>query len=217
MGTRAWKTGITVLVVGAVVATVAPSAVAGAPGSLSFTGCVAEPSSEPCGGQGFGLKGVSAIAVSADGKSVYATGVTGREVAVLNRGVGGALSFGSCFTQSGSGSDLTHCTQVANSLPLPSAVAVSGDGGNVYVLNAGHVLVTFTRHADGSLTFLNCVTDAGTVSGCTKIVNGDLLTEGPDNGAILVSPDGSHVWVATDDGGGAHGAINLFSRGPTGR
>jgi DNA-binding beta-propeller fold protein YncE len=202
-------------VASAVVAAMAPSAVAAAPGGLSFTGCIAEPSSEPCGAQGFGLNGVTAVAVSPDGKNVYATGYYGREFAVLNRGAGGALSFGSCFTEMSSGSDPAQCSQI-NGIPNPSAVAVSGDGANVYVLSASDDLATFTRHADGSLTFLNCVGDAGATTGCTKVANGQTLTEGPDNGAILISPDGSHVYVATDDGGGLDGAINLFSRGANG-
>lgn len=199
----------------AVVAGIAPSAVAAAPGGLSFTGCIAEPSSEPCGAQGFGLKGATAVAVSPDGKNVYATGFLGGEFAVLNRGAGGALSFGSCFTAMGSGSDLAQCSQI-NGIPSPSAVAVSGDGANVYVLSKAYDLATFTRHADGSLTFLNCIGDAGADPGCTKVANGQTLTEGPDKGAILISPDGSHVYVATDDGGGSYGAINLFSRGANG-
>jgi DNA-binding beta-propeller fold protein YncE len=200
-----------VIAVLAALALPAPSASAAAPGSLAFTGCVAESGGDVCGATGYGLSGTGGIAVSPDGRNVYAAGLYGRSVAVLDRGAGGALTFGQCFTSGGD----AQCPAL-NTLGFPTSVAVSPDGSSVYVLSSDD-LITFTRHADGSLTPLSCIGDVTAVGSCTVDSSlGQTLQTAAQLGAVMVSPDGSHVYTATDDHGGTNGAVDIFSRARNG-
>jgi DNA-binding beta-propeller fold protein YncE len=188
-------------------------AAAATSGSVALTVCVAEPNSEPCSAPGFGLTGAAAVAASPDGKNVYVAARSGNAVAVFDRQPGGGVTFRSCFTAVGGGGD-SQCTQIYG-LSSPSAIAVSPDGKNVYALGSDE-LETFTRNADGSLTPLACITDSVTRPGCTSVAPGYTLSTSPLNGAVLVSPDGSHLYTATGDLGGPHGAVDVFARAANG-
>jgi hypothetical protein len=183
---------------------------AATPGSLAFEGCLVDISGgDSCGGTAAGLNRADAVAVSPDRANVYVAAEEGG-VAVFDRGAGGALSFASCFTGRGA----PGCTSY-NGLELADAVAVSGDGTNVYVLSSG-VLATFARHADGSLTPTGCIQDPPSSPPCTALPSGSTLTRASTGGAVMVSPDGSHVYTVTAENGGLNGAVDVFSRGAAG-
>lgn len=135
--------------------------------------------------------GARAVTVSPDGNHVYAALTGGFTdsggVAVFERDAGtGALT-------------LVQEERGARGLRGSAALTVSPDGTNVYVTGAaGDGIVVFRRDAStGMLTFVEEETDGvGGVDGLRGA------------GAVQVSPDGAHVYVA----GLGDSAVAVFSR-----
>jgi DNA-binding beta-propeller fold protein YncE len=186
-------------------------ALAQAPGSL------AELASSPTTGSG--LTGTQDVAVSPDGKNVYAIGLGDDAIAEFTRGAGGSLtqpaSTNACVADSSdSGSSCSN--QTATGLVAPQAIVISPDGANVYV--AAHyststgtgAIAEFARGSNGSLS---------------PISGHDCIAENPqapcdDKGAhgiqqptaLAISPDGHNVYVVDEFGED----IAEFSRGADG-
>src|SRR5438094_560564 len=138
-----------------------------------------------------GLDGASGVAVSPDGRTVYATGEVDDALAVFHRdSATGALTFVEMKQDAVDGVD---------GLNGAHGVVVSPDGVHVYVASkTGDALAVFSRDVDtGALTFVQAKND-----GVGK-VNGLDGAEG-----IAISPDGAHVYVAgrNDD------SLAVFSR-----
>jgi hypothetical protein len=159
------------------------------------------------------LTGSHAVVVSPDGKNVYM--VDGGAVAEFARNADGSLA------ELAAPNDCIGATSgcvTATGVNFPTAIAISPDGKNVYLVggdtnNIGNI-AEFARQANGSLTQLaspnNCIGEAGSspqsVCGTTT---GHGLT-GP--AAVVVSPDGANVYVATRTGS----AIAEFGRNANG-
>ena len=96
-------------------------------------GCISESGAGPCA-DGHGLSGSAGVAVSQDGKSVYAAAPTGNgTLARVNRNTTtGAITqpagAAGCVSQTGAG----PCAD-GHALKDASGVAVSADGKSVYV------------------------------------------------------------------------------------
>ena len=102
-------------------------------------GCISETGAGPCA-DGHGLSDPTAVAVSADGKSVYVASVTSSAVARLNRNTTtGAITqpagTAGCISETGAG----PCAD-GHGLDGAFGVAVSADGKSVYV--ASHSAAT---------------------------------------------------------------------------
>lgn len=149
-------------------------------------------------GGGLIMLGAEGIAVSDDGLNLYATGSNGGGVA-FSLGGGGAL------TQIGSAAigETDFATSGAG------LFAASRDTGS----NNGGVIAA-KRAANGTLAFVNEVADSCAVSSvrCMSNNNGLYDVEG-----VAVSPDGAHVYAASQYGGGGStgGAVTVFSRNAT--
>jgi len=133
-----------------------------------------------------GLAGVHHLAVSPDGKNLYAVGDSALTVFALS--AGGAMS----FVQA-----VKNGVDVANML-APSAVVVSPDGKHVYVAAHGSSRVhVFSRNAaTGAVTGLNSYPS---------------VPGGPQLGGasgLAISPDGLQIY-ATADG---DSAVTVFGR-----
>lgn len=162
-------------------------------------GCYSTTAGGGCAAFGGGLfmNGADALAVSDDGRNVYAGGDNGGGVAFA-LGAGGAL------------------TQVGSSYDGETAYATSGAGlfgANRDTGSDNGGVVALRRQADGTLLAVNSVTD-GCPTGsarCATNNNGLYDVEG-----IAVSPDGTHVYAAAQFGGGGTtgGAVTAFSRNP---
>jgi DNA-binding beta-propeller fold protein YncE len=90
---------------------------------------------------------------------------------------------------------LAGCTALAGA-PLGSAngVAVSPDGGSVYVASYGsHSITRFARSVGGELAFGSCLATDGPAVGCDDLPY-DSLTSAND---VAVSPDGKSVYVVS--------------------
>jgi 6-phosphogluconolactonase (cycloisomerase 2 family) len=213
-------------------------------GTFSYVGCfTGEIESGPTGseacalingatanGEDSGLDLPQAVAVSADGKSVYTASIGDDAVARFDRDpVTGALTYQGCITGE-EGSNATTCTAIASAstngtdsgLDGVRALALSADGKSLYAIAAeDDAVARFDRDpATGALTYQGCITGE-TESGpgptgsnaCTLI--GSATSFGTNSGidgpfAVAVSPDGVSVYaVSTFDD-----AVARFDRDP---
>jgi DNA-binding beta-propeller fold protein YncE len=162
---------------------------------------------EGCG-VAIGLLAPNSVAVSPDGRNVYATSRDGASVVAFHRNrKSGALkqlppSASGCI----SGLPIPGCT-AGRGVKWPDVVVVSPDGKNVYVGDfAGSGVTSFSRAGgSGALTQLSgtagCITEAGS-EGCAKGMQMDHI-EG-----MAINPSGSTVYAAAAFGS----AISILQR-----
>lgn len=138
-----------------------------------------------------GLAGVLAVAVSPDGRHVYAAGGNDDAVAVFQRnGATGALTLSQTVKDSVDGVD---------GLAFASSIALSPDGAHVYVSGARNdAVAVFVRDpATGALAFVEAQKNG--VAGVEGLRGAS---------AVVVSPDGSFVYAA----GQLDDAVTVFRR-----
>jgi DNA-binding beta-propeller fold protein YncE len=173
-------------------------------GALTYRGCFENGGSYGCMEPSHRtLDGVGDVAVSPDGKSVYATSEPfGNSITTFKRSPDGSLTDAGCFSNRGA----HGCRRPAhNSLDFIGDVAVSPDGKSVYV-TSGDSLTRFKRGVTGALTYAGCYARHG-AHGCRKLRHGPLLGAG----AVTVSPDGKSVYAV-----GLHDTLMRFKRQPAG-
>jgi DNA-binding beta-propeller fold protein YncE len=150
------------------------------------------------GGVVDGLANATGLAISADGKHVYASGRTDDAIAVFARdATTGKLSF--VEFERNNVDDLGDSGGTVTALNDPEAVAVSPDGESVYAAaDSGDAVVAFERDATtGKLSYLESevdgVNDAGDPGGTVDGMNGP--------SGVAVAPDSEAVYVtaSTDD------------------
>jgi DNA-binding beta-propeller fold protein YncE len=169
-------------------------------------GCLVAPGTAATGGcgTGKGLVGPSAVAVSADGRSVYvASGTVGSTVAssfgslaILKRDQAtGAVAELACWSSDGTdGRDGASgvCTPTPSLLGA-DGVAVSPDGLSVFVASSysGSVVAFRRDPADGSLARLGCFQSRPV--GGSPCPYGNVFTS---SGALLASADNRSLYIA---------------------
>jgi DNA-binding beta-propeller fold protein YncE len=172
-------------------------------------GCIAAKGASGCA-EARGLNGPNSVAVSADGKNVYATSLISDAVTTFRRkGSTGALTqlrgVSGCIANRA----VPGCA-AGRALDGPDVVTVSPDGDNVYVgAFIGNAVAAFARNAStGALTqpsdATGCTTNAPT-DGCAT----GLALAAPEGMAI--SADGNNVYVAT----AVSNALGVFTRNPS--
>jgi DNA-binding beta-propeller fold protein YncE len=154
-------------------------------------GCIAARGADGCA-TAVGLDGPNSVAVSPDGRSVYATSRASGSITTFRRAPrSGRLVQSGCA----SSAPLPGCVP-ARALAGADVVAVSPDGENVYVgAFFGDSVATFDRDPDtGALTQpadgTGCMTEQPT-SGCASAI----ALDSPEG--MAVSPDGGSVYVAS--------------------
>jgi DNA-binding beta-propeller fold protein YncE len=169
-------------------------------------------------GQLSGLSRVEAITVSADGRSVYATGRSDHAIArfARNRRTG-ALDFRGCVT----GELGTSCADIptATALGVGSGLGnvrsllVSRDGKFAYAIAADDdAVATFKRNRRGALTFERCIA-AVTNTECREIplASPDGSNSGLDHPkSATLSRDGRSLYVAAT----SDASVTRFTRNP---
>jgi DNA-binding beta-propeller fold protein YncE len=158
------------------------------------TGCAAVKGAGGCA-EVIGLDGPNSVAVSPDGRSVYATSRASNSISVFQRDPkSGALTQLPASAGCIAGAPIPVCA-AGRALVGPDVVVVSPDGENVYVGSFfGNAVAVFDRDpASGALT------QAGDSSGCiAEAIAGCALgiALGAPEG-MAISGDGASVYVAT--------------------
>jgi len=162
--------------------------------------CVSDTGSGGSCTDGTELDSPFGVAVSPDGRHVYAAAYLAQAVVVLATAPGGELTQVDCVSSDGTGGT---CDQ-AGPLWGPEDVVVSPDGDHVYVADgAADAVITFRRDAtSGALTQVGCVSETGAPAGCTDGRGLDL----PNH--VALSPDGASLYVSAHDSDG----IAVFDR-----
>src|ERR1700760_1482341 len=175
-------------------------------------GCVAGLVGKTKGAQGcglaIGLLAPNSVAVSPDGRNVYATSRDGSSVVTFlrNRRTGALRQLPPSASGCISGLPIPGCT-AGRALKWPDVVVVSPDGKNVYVGDfAGSGVTSFSRAGKaGALTQLSgtagCITEAGE-EGCAKGVELNHV-EG-----MAISRNGSAIYTAA----AFSSAVGTFNR-----
>jgi DNA-binding beta-propeller fold protein YncE len=178
-------------------------------------GCVAAVIGKAKGDSGCGLAigliGPDSVAVSPDGRNVYATSRGGSSITtfIRNRKTGTLRQVPPSASGCISGLPIPTCT-VGRALKWPDVVVVSPDGKNVYVGDfAGSGVISFSRAGKaGALTQLpgtaGCITEAA-IEGCAKGVQMNHV-EG-----MAINPSGSTVYAAAP----FSNAISILQREPS--
>ncbi len=173
-------------------------------------GCIALYAADGCA-PAVGIGAPNSVAVSPDGRNVYATALAGNAVVVLQRDPAtGALTQlpggAGCIANAAT----TGCT-TGRGLDGPDVVAISPDGASVYVgAFAGSGLAVFSRDAStGALTqpadATGCIVNTP-IAGCTTGIG----LGNPEG--VTVSPDGANVYVAAP----GSNAVDTFVRNSSG-
>ncbi|HMJ04527.1 MAG TPA: hypothetical protein VK506_16415 [Conexibacter sp.] len=161
-------------------------------------GCVAAGGSDGCA-RARALDGPNSLAISADGRSVYATSLLSDSVAVFRRNPRtGALTQAAGPAGCVVGRTIPGCA-LGRALDGPDVVVVSPDGSSVYVGSfLGNAVVSFARDAaTGALV------QPGGASGCVAAAPSDgcataLALLAPEG--LAISGDGATVYVAAAAG-----------------
>jgi DNA-binding beta-propeller fold protein YncE len=172
-------------------------------GALVYKGCISHGRTLGCREDGHGsLNYVEDLAVSRDGKSVYAVAQFGNSITRFKRHRSGALTYKGCFANGGD----HGCKEPRHeSLGDASGVAMSRDGKSVYVVTFRGSITRFARRSNGALKYRGCFANFGDY-GCKRPGNDALrLASG-----VTVSPNGKSVYVASS------GAITRFDRSAQG-
>ncbi len=156
-----------------------------ATGNPTFAGCIGDlagctPTS-PAGA----LDWAHGVAVTADGRQLYATSTRGNTVSHFTINAAGDLTFAGCI------GDQAGCTPFspAGALDGADTVIVTPDGRQLYASSSASGAIShFTIDAAGSLAFAGCI---GALGGCTPI--------GGLGGAVslAVTPDGAQLYAAS--------------------
>lgn len=169
-------------------------------GALKYGGCQSGGGQAGCTdvNSTTALDSVRALAISPDGKDLYAVAEDGDAIAVFGRNSNtGALNFEGCVSADGLGG----CSDVQNTNALngPQAVTVTPDGRFVYVTTgAGDAVTVFKRDTvTGAVHAEGCMGTSGS-GPCLSVADAFALD---DPLAPIVSPDKKHLYVAARTGG----------------
>ncbi|MEM6706236.1 MAG: hypothetical protein AAF690_26220 [Acidobacteriota bacterium] len=137
----------------------------------------------------------TALAVSPDGRNLYAAGFPTQSLLRFDRAADGSLVFVDCIT--GTPSRTPSCELSPNQAALNNvrALTVSPDGQSLYVGGRGNsVLSHFSRRSsDGALSFRECFSSStSTNHGCQQVASESI--EQIDQ--ISVSPDGTSLYAS---------------------
>jgi DNA-binding beta-propeller fold protein YncE len=167
-------------------------------------GCISQGGLDGCA-SGVGLDGPNSVAVSPDGRSVYATSVDSDAVAIFERGPNGALSQApgdaGCIAEGGAGG-----CRSGRALDAADVVVASADGQNVYVgAFNGSAVATFARDAETG-TLVQPPGPAGCISnfpgsGCAngrEMIAIEGLAASEDGLSVYAAAAGSNALVILD-------------------
>jgi hypothetical protein len=156
-------------------------------------GCISDTGAGPCA-NGHALSGLFGLAMSLDGKSLYAVSQNDAVVRLKRNTTTGALTqpagTAGCISETGAG----PCAD-GHALSGANSVTVSLDGKSVYATSQGGVVRLKRDTSTGAISqpagAAGCISETG----AGPCANGHALTSGAD--AVRVSPNGNSVYVAS--------------------
>jgi len=171
-------------------------------------GCVAAKGAGGCG-TAIGLDGPNSVAVSPDGRNVYATSRASNSITTFRRdGETGALTQLPGTAGCTAGVSLPGCA-TGRALLGPDVVTISPNGASVYVGSFfGNEVAVFARNRDGG-----ALTQPGGVAGCIAETTSGGCAAGIALGApegMAISPSGAWVYVAS----ALSNAVAVLARDP---
>ncbi len=175
-------------------------------------GCISETGTGGMCADGKALDGPNGVLVSPDDSTVYVASAFSSAVAIFDRDIAtGELTQkegpSGCISETGTGGDCTDGRALAGAFGL----AVSSDGGNIYVTStSSDAVAIFDRDsATGELTqkagLSGCISDTGNGGECR---DGTAL-DGPTG--VTASSDGTNIYVTSL----WSGSVTIFDRDTT--
>lgn len=151
------------------------------------------------------LRGVDALAVSPDGRNLYAAAYAADSLLTFRRSGSGRLRLQGCAADGGAAGCVAP---PAGSLAGAGGVVVSPGGGDVYVsAGLGKSVSRFARARSGALSFAACTANAG-ADGCTDPGHDPLIGAA----GLAVAPDGADIYAASFDAA----SVSRLQRAPDG-
>lgn len=197
-------------------------------GALMFAGCIGGPGCQEIDGSPY-LSDMRAVTASPDGKNIYvASGLEGGALLTFERNLdNGVLHYreDECISVSG----LYECRYWVEAGPKnimkdPSAIAVSTDGGSLYMVSSYAGAITSYRRSsyNGELEYTGCIgkLQKGVLEACTPLPGQDATLETAR--AMAISGDDKSVYVlqygnvAADPSSTPRSAVYHFSRAANG-
>jgi len=163
--------------------------------------CVSEDGTGGACENGIAMDGVADLAVSPDGRHVYAVASASSAVTIFDRDTSGTATHGALSQKTGSAACTSEAPVAgascvdAKALVGPTAVVMSADGANLYVTSASSdaIAVLDRDPATGEIAQkpgqLGCISESGTGGACqdgTEIGNADIALS-PDQGSIYTA------------------------------
>jgi DNA-binding beta-propeller fold protein YncE len=180
-----------------------------AAGNLTFVSCIGNLAGCTPTSPIDALRGAVGVAVTPDGRQLYATNYSKNVVSHLTIDPAGNLTFAGCI------GNLAGCTSTypATALDGAGGLAVTPDGAHLYVTSnaapgssVGNVVSHFRIDPAGNLGFAGCI---GDLAGCTSTYPATAL-DGAD--AVAVTPDGGQLYATSGSGN----VVSHFQIGPAG-
>jgi DNA-binding beta-propeller fold protein YncE len=165
-------------------------------GQVTFDGCVNETGTDNCAA-GAAVEQASDVAVSPDGKSVYATGYGADSVVHFTRlAPEGQIVPKSCLSGGATGG----CDDLpGNPLESPLDITIGPDGRTAYVASSdGRAIARLAlQPADGTPTFANCISTSND-SGCVIVQSSVPFAAH----SLAISPDQRSLYAAVPNANG---------------
>jgi DNA-binding beta-propeller fold protein YncE len=170
---------------------------------------------------------LTSLAVSADGRFLYATADSSDAIDVFARDSSGLLTQTGCLMHSPPPGPCTASGLVDS----PTDIALSADGKNAYVVDTGNLVVATRNATTGALNEVSCIDGATSADSGSGDNSGGGDSSGSDSrarasqtdsgscssvdgitglSAVAVSPDGANVYVSNV----AEGGLVTFTRDP---
>ena len=139
------------------------------------------------------------MAVTTDGRHVYAAEQNGNAIAIFTRTARNRLEYTGCISRWKKRATPNALSRTRTACSASPGLALSPDGSRLYAVSyADNALVTFKRDTTtGALEYVGCVSGSSGSKKCAVTTAGGLASAAN----VVVSPDASRIYVVSLGGG----------------